>query len=102
MSWTTLLLIAAGAYSFKAAGALGLGRLANTPSLLAIGALMPPALLSALIVLQTFTIERDLVLDARAPGLGVGAVAAWRGAPFWLVALLAALVTASIRAFGWS
>lgn len=97
MSWTTLLLIAGGAYSFKAAGALGLGRLARAPSVLAVGTLLPPALLSGLIVLQTLTLERDLVLDARAPGVAVGALAAWRGAPFWLVAVLAAVVTTTIR-----
>ncbi len=98
MSWTALLAIAAGAYAFKAAGMFGLGRLAQAPGPLALGGLLPPALLSALIVVQAFSTESSLVLDARAAGVAVGGLAAWRGAPFWLVVLLAATATATLRA----
>ena len=98
MSWATLLTIAAGAYAFKAAGMFGLGRYAQAPVPLALGGLLPPALLSALIVVQAFSSETSLVVDARAAGVLVGGVAAWRGAPFWLVVLLAAVATAALRA----
>lgn len=97
MTWATLLTIAAGAYAFKAVGSFGLGRLANAPIPLALGGLLPPALLSALIVVQAFSTETALVLDARAAGVAVGGVAAWRGAPFWLVVLLAAATTGGLR-----
>jgi len=49
-------------------------------------------------VVGTFTIDRSLVLDARAAGVAVAAVAAWRRAPFPVVIVLAAVVTATIRA----
>ena len=98
MSWATLLTIAVGAYAFKAAGTFGLGRFANRPMPLALGGLLPPALLSALIVVQAFSTDTNLVLDARAAGVVIGGLAAWRGAPFWLVVLLAAATTGALRA----
>lgn len=98
MSWATLLVIAGGAYAFKAAGMFGLGRFAQAPVPMALGGLLPPALLSALIVVQAFSTENSLVLDARAAGVAVGGLAAWRGAPFWLVVLLAAAATGTLRA----
>lgn len=100
MSWTAVFLIAAGSYVFKAAGAFGLGRFMTTTSARAIGALLPPALLAALIAVQTFTTGTSLVVDARAAGVVVGGIAVWRGAPFWLVVVLAASVTAALRAIG--
>ena len=98
MSWAAVLTIAAGAFFFKAAGTFGLGHLMEGRSMRAIGALLPPALLAALVGVQTFTTGTTLVLDARAAGVIAGAVAAWRRAPFWLVVVLAAAVTATIRA----
>lgn len=98
MSWTAVIVIVAGSYFFKAAGAFGLGRFMKTPSTRALGALLPPALLSALIAVQTFTTGTTLVIDARAAGVIVGGIAVWRKAPFWLVVVLAASVTATLRA----
>lgn len=98
MSWAAVLVIAGGAYLFKAAGAFGLGRFMKTPSTRALGALLPPALLAALIAVQTFTTGTSLVVDARAAGVIVGGIAVWRKAPFWLVVVLAASVTATLRA----
>lgn len=97
MSWTTVLVIAFGSYAFKAAGMFGLGRFMTGTTMRALGALLPPALLAALVGVQTFATGTALVLDARAAGVVVGAVAVWRRAPFWLVVVLAATVTASIR-----
>ena len=97
MSWTLLLAIAAGAYLFKAAGVLLGGRLAASPALEALALLVPAALLPALVVTQTFADGDRLVVDARLPGVAVGSVAALRGAPFWLVVVLAAATTALWR-----
>jgi hypothetical protein len=98
MSWTAILFLAAGAYGFKAIGLLVLGpRAARGPALQAVR-LLPPALLSALVVVQTFGLDRALVLDARVAGVAAGAIAAWRRAPFIVVVTLAAAVTALIRA----
>ncbi len=101
MSWTTLLLIGGGAFAFKAAGMFGLGRLVSNPRTIAIARLLPPALIAGLIVIQTFTdTDGAYTLDARVPGVAVGVLAAWRGAPFWLVAVIAASVTAGLRVLG--
>jgi hypothetical protein len=134
MSWTAIVVLAAGAYLFKAVGLLVLGPLTaragsadpTGPSEstdedhggpvaadgggtdrsrpepaggwpLQLGQLLPPALLAALVVSQTVTSGRDLVVDARLAGVLAGAVAVWRGAPFWLVLAVAATVTAALR-----
>ncbi len=98
MSWTTVLAIAAGSFFFKAAGMFGLGRYMTRPGIRALGVLLPPALLAALVGVQTFTTGTSLILDARAAGVIVGGLAVWRKAPFWLVVVLAAGVTAAVRA----
>lgn len=97
MSWTAVLVLAAGAFGFKAAGMFGLGRLMTSPRLVAVAALLPPALLAALVAVQTLSTGTDLVLDARAAGVAAGGLAVWRGAPFWVVVTIAAAVTAGIR-----
>jgi branched-subunit amino acid transport protein len=60
-------------------------------------ALVPAALISALIVMNTFSTGTELVLDARAAGVAVAAVAAWRRAPLIVVIVLGAAVTALVR-----
>ena len=97
MSWATLLVIAAGAFGFKVAGMLGLGRLAEGPTTRDLGLLLPPALLAALVAVQTVTTDGALTIDARAAGVTAGALAVWRGAPFWVVVVVAAVVTAGLR-----
>ena len=98
MSWGTILGLAAGAYVFKVLGVVVLGPRAAGASALRVVGLLPPALLAALVAVQTFGAERALVLDARAAGVAVGAVAAWRRAPFAVVIVIAAAVTAGVRA----
>ena len=62
-------------------------------------ALIPAAVVTALIVKDTFTTGQDLVLDARAAGIAVAVVAAWRKAPLIVVIVLGAAVTALLRQF---
>ena len=61
-------------------------------------ALIPAALLSALIVKDTFSVGQELVLDARAAGVAVAVVAAWRRVPIPVVIVLGAATTAVVRA----
>jgi hypothetical protein len=98
VSWAAIAALAAGAYGFKMLGAVVLGGRQLPDRLVRVVALLPAALVSALIVVATFGADRALVLDARAAGVGVGAIAAWRRAPFPVVIVLAAAVTATIRA----
>jgi hypothetical protein len=101
MSWSTVLLISAGAFVFKAAGMFGLGRLVSNPRTIAIARLLPPALIAGLVIIQTFTdTDGAFTVDSRIAGVAAGVIAAWRGAPFWLVAVIAASVTASLRLLG--
>ena len=90
--------LAAGAYAFKALGLLAIGPRSSSARALRVVALLPAALLCALIAVQTFGAERALTLDARAAGVAVGAAAAWKRAPFMVVIVAAAAVTAAVRA----
>ena len=64
-------------------------------------ALIPAALFSALIAVQTVGGDEALVLDARILGVGAGAVAVWRKAPFVVVVVVAMAVTALVRWQTW-
>ena len=97
MSWTAVIILGLGAYLFKAVGLIvgdHAPALARSQRLVA---LLPPALLAALVVVQTFDGGRALVMDARALGVGAGALVAWRKAPFIVVVAVAAAVTALAR-----
>jgi len=61
-------------------------------------ALLPAALLPALIAVQTLSTDDRWVVDARAAGVGAAVLAAWRKAPFPVVIALGAVVTALVRA----
>ncbi len=97
MSWTTILLVAIGAYGFKAVGLLGLGDRNLPAAAERVLALVPAALLAALVAVDTFSSGRSLVLDARAAGVAAGGTAALLRAPFPVVVAVAALVAAAIR-----
>lgn len=62
--------------------------------------LIPIALLSALVAVQTFTDKAKLVIDHRAVGLLVATIALKFRAPFPVVVILAALSSALVYHFG--
>jgi branched-subunit amino acid transport protein len=101
MTWTLVLLLAAGAYSFKVLGLVVLGGRALPAPLDRCLALIPAALIAALVVKDTVSVGQELVVDARLAGVSVAVVAAWRRAPLIVVIVLGALVTAVVRAV-WS
>lgn len=98
MSWAAILLLAAGAYACKVLGVVVLGGRELPPVVDRCVALLPAALLPALIAVQTLTTDDRWVLDARAAGVGAAVIAAWRKAPFPVVIALGAVVTALVRA----
>jgi hypothetical protein len=61
--------------------------------------LIPITLLSALVAVQTFAEKSNLVLDHRAVGLAVAAVALKFRAPFPVVVILAAITSAVVYHF---
>jgi uncharacterized membrane protein len=97
MTWGLVLALAAGSYGWKVLGVVILGRRHLAPPLERCLALVPAALLSALIVRDTLSTGQAFALDARAVGVAVAAVAAWRRAPLVLVMVLGAVVTALVR-----
>lgn len=100
MSWWFVLALAVGAYAFKVLGFIVLGERTLPPVLERCLALIPAALIAALVVKDTFSTGQDLVLDARAAGVAAAAVAAWRRAPLIIVIVVGAAVTAALRALG--
>ena len=95
--WVAVLVVGVGTVALKAAGPVLLGGRALPPSLAGPLALLAPALLAALVVTQTLSSGRHLVLDARAAGVGAAAVAIVLRAPLIVVVVIAAVVTALVR-----
>jgi hypothetical protein len=90
--------LAAGAYALKVAGWLVPARVFEDQRVRRGAALLPVALLAALVVVQTFTTGRSLTLDARAAGLLAAAVALALRAPFLVLVVVAAATAALVRA----
>lgn len=97
MTWTLVLVLFAGAYAFKVTGLVILGGRTLPAVLDRCLALIPAAVVTALVVKDTFSVGQELVVDARAAGIAVATIAAWRRAPLIVVIVLGAAVTAVVR-----
>jgi len=84
------------AYVIKFSGTLIPSRILESQSVRRINALLPIAMLSALVAVQAFAVKKELSLDHRAAGLAVAAIAAKLKAPFPFIVGSAALVSALI------
>jgi branched-subunit amino acid transport protein len=98
--WVAIVGVALASAAIKAMGPVLVGDKELPPSANALIALLAPALLTALVVTETFGADGHLVLDERAIGVGVAALALALRAPVLLAVALAALTTALVRAFG--
>ncbi len=98
MTWTFVFALAATAYGFKVLGLVLVGERQLPPMLDRCLALIPAALIAAIVVKDTFSIGQQLQLDARAVGVAAAAIAAWRKAPLIAVIIIGAAVTAALRA----
>ena len=97
-AWVTVLVACALAYVLELAGYLVPAHWLSGPRISRVTALLPVALLTGLVVVQTFaTPDHGLTLDARAAGLGVAVVALLLRAPFIVVVVLAAGTAALLR-----
>ncbi|GAA1874908.1 AzlD domain-containing protein [Lapillicoccus jejuensis] len=101
-TWVPVLAACVAAYLLKLAGHLVPARWLEGPRVRRVTGLLPVALLAALVVVQTVVADQRLVLDARAAGLAVAAVALLLRAPFVVVVVLAALTAALLRHAGWA
>jgi branched-subunit amino acid transport protein len=98
-AWIAIILLAAGTIAIKAVGPVTLGGGALPPRLEGVVARLAPSLLAALVVVDTFgTPERTLVLDETAAGLVAAGVALALRLPMLVVVVIAAVVTATLRA----
>jgi branched-subunit amino acid transport protein len=98
--WVAIVAVTLASAAIKAAGPILVGGRELPPRVNAVIALLAPALLAALVVTETFGDDGHLVLDERALGVGVAAVALALRAPVLLAVALAALVTALARLSG--
>ena len=96
--WITIAGLTAATVAIKAAGPLLVGDRELPASAYAVISLLAPALLTALILTDTFGREQDLTVDARAAGLACAGVAVALRAPLLLTVLVAAVGAAAVRA----
>jgi branched-subunit amino acid transport protein len=82
----------------KAAGPVAFGGRDLPERLAGVIALMAPALLVALIVTQALADGEHLAIGADTAGVGLAAVAVWRGGSILLAVGIAVVVTAGLRA----
>jgi branched-subunit amino acid transport protein len=97
MMWTALLLAALGCWLLKVGGMSLPAQVLDRPLVARVAELIPIALLAALIAVQVFSSDKELVLDARAVGLAFAVVALVLRAPFLVVVFGAAATAALVR-----
>ena len=96
--WLTIGGLFAATVAIKAAGPSIVGGRELPAGAYAVIGLLAPALLSALILTDTFARGQDLTVDARAAGLLCAGVAAALRAPLLVIVLVAAVAAAAVRA----
>ena len=97
-AWATVLAVGAGTVVLKAVGPVGVADRQLPDRVTGLLELIAPAILAALVVVETFGDGRSLVLDARLAGAAVGVVAVLLRAPLWAVVIAGGAATAFVRA----
>ena len=100
--WIVVAVVGAVTILFKAAGPVFLGRRPLPPVVQSVVDLLAPVMLTALVVTQTVGSGEGLSVDARVPGVAAAGIAVWRRVPLVGAMVVAATVTALLRAAGWS
>ena len=96
--WLCVLVVGLATVALKAAGpVLAAGRQLPQGAARVVD-LLAPALLAALVATQAFSADEELVLDERAAGVAVAAVAILLRAPLLVVVVAAAATAAGLRA----
>ncbi|MFI5905934.1 AzlD domain-containing protein [Dactylosporangium sp. NPDC051541] len=100
MSWIAIIVLAVGTYAFRFAGPVLRDRITVSDSVKRLLGLAAIALLAALIATAALLDGGRFVGIARPAGVVVGAILAWRKAPFVIVVVAAALTAALLRVAG--
>ena len=98
--WVSLLITSALVFIIRFAGYLVPEKYLTNPTALRINSLIPIALLSALVAVQSFTDKASIIIDQRMAGLGVAVIALLLKAPFPIVVIGAAATSAAIFHLG--
>ena len=98
--WITIVVVALVSAAIRASGPILVGDRELPPSMSAVIALLVPALLTALVLTQTFGEDGQLVVDEKAIGVAIAAVALVLRAPVLVAVMLAVVTTALARALG--
>jgi uncharacterized membrane protein len=97
-AWLAVLVVGMSTVSFKAFGPLVMAGRALPPRLDAVVALLAPAVLAALVVVQTVGGDRAVVVDERLAGVAAAALMLRLRRSILPAILVAAAVTALLRA----
>lgn len=100
-TWVAVLIASAVAFALKLSGYLVPRRWLSSTRVTQALAVLPAALLAALVVTQTVASGRHLTVDARVVAVAAAAIALWRRAPFLVVVIVGAAAAAAVRAAGW-
>lgn len=95
--WIGVILASLAVFSWKILGYLVPGSVLNNPKISKVANLLTVALLAALLGVQGFTADNDVIFDARVPALAVAAGLLFLRAPFILTIAAAAAVAAVLR-----
>lgn len=96
--WTSIAVVAIANFVIKAAGPVLLGGRELPRPVVAVIALLGPALLTALVVVGTFSEDSSLRFDAQAAGVGVSGALFLARVPMLVAIALGALTAALLRA----
>ena len=97
--WISLIGGSAVVFALRFTGHLVPEKYLANPRVLRINNLIPVALMSALVAVETFTKHGALIIDQRVAGLAVAVIALLLRAPFALVVVSAAAASAIIFRF---
>ena len=98
--WAVVVLVGVGTVALKSVGPVFLAGRELPRTLSTLLLLLAPALLGALVVTQAVGGDREIVLDERLFGIGAAIVGILLRLPLLAVVVIAAAVTAVVRALG--
>lgn len=96
--WLLIILVAVLTAAIKAAGPMALGGRELPAWFSSIVTVMPAAVLAALVVTAAFANGRELSVGPDTAGVAAAGFVAWRGGSVIMCVLVAAIVTAGLRA----
>jgi branched-subunit amino acid transport protein len=96
-AWLTVALCVVTTFAIRAFGPVAVGARQFGPRTTRVLALLPAALLAALVVTETVIQDGALDVDARLAGVGFAGALLWRGASVIWVVIGAAALTAALR-----